>query len=130
MFRRDYVELMARKKWIAAALVLLGGFTFQAAYAAPAATIRVLRAVACCSESCRHAGTFDHAARCCQVRQDMRDLATAAKGKTRSAAPSSAISAPIPRDAAPPVMRHLGVVKREVFARPAPIFLLDRSLLL
>jgi hypothetical protein len=121
---------MARKEWIAAALILLGGFTFQAAYAAPAGTIKVLRAVACCSGSCRHARTFDQAARCCHVRQDIQDLATAAKGKKRSATPAAAISAPIPRDAAPAVMRPPGAVKREVFARPAPIFLLDRSLLL
>lgn len=125
--RRTVVSVTPRRLLRIAAL-LFATVTLEEAYAAPRQTIANLRATACCAGSCRHKVGVCNAAHCCELRQATQDPATVSKSRPLRAdilgtgivlregpaAPSSTAS----------VLKPI----REVFSRPAPIFLLDRSL--
>ena len=107
------------------AVLLLGTVGVEAAYAAPASSIATLRATACCAAHCPHARRS--AAECCQVSQVAQEPASFSKAKPSP--PLSVIATAMGREAIPiRPGRAAFVAPREVFARPAPIFLIDRSL--
>jgi len=107
------------------AVLLLGTVGVEAVYAAPASSIATLRATACCAAKCPKARRG--AAECCQVSQVAQEPASFSKAKPSP--PPSVIATATGREtiAARPG-RTVFVAPREVFARPAPIFLIDRSL--
>jgi hypothetical protein len=110
------------------AIALFATIAFQEAFAAPNVAIARLRAAACCAAGCHHAGSLDDAARCCHLRESSPDVATLSR--------ATALVPPVlvgivttrqPPGSNGPVSLAFAPA-REVFARPAPIFLLDRSL--
>ena len=122
------LERMGRKRSFGIAIVLFAAILFQGTYATAALTISTVQAAVCCAGSCRHAGSLNHAARCCHLQQAAQDPATVAKVKPLP--PQFSFALLLPRDtvrAASVPSREIRPI-REVFARPAPIFLLDRSL--
>lgn len=109
------------------AIALLGVVAFQEAYAAPNLAAQGLRAVACCARNCRQARCACGAADCCHVAQAANNSAIAAKGRF---APWLALVGAVPFEGLSSSAAPTSCVRavREIFARPVPIFLLDRSL--
>ena len=118
---------VARRRSLRMALALFAAVSFQGAYAAPKATIAALRAAVCCAGNCHHSRTLNGAAQCCQVPQ-AEDSAVVSK--VRPLVPQLSLAILVARESATAVAATAPVIgpTRDVFARPAPIFLLDRSL--
>lgn len=122
------MNVVARKRSFHIAIVLFAAIVFHEAFVVPNVALARLRAAACCAAGCRHAGNLDQAARCCHLRQGGPDAAPLPKVKTIvPPVPVGIVIARGPRTSTELVSLAFEPV-RGVFARPAPIFLLDRSL--
>jgi hypothetical protein len=111
------------------AAVVLTALLFQEAYAVPNAAIAALRANACCAGKCRRALDANKAAQCCRVNRSDQDPATLSRLKpvafpTFAVVPGWRLN--VARETAK--VRSFALPARDVFARPAPIFLVDESL--
>lgn len=117
---------VARRRSLRIAIALFAAVSFQGAYAAPKVTIAALRAAVCCAGNCHHSRTLNGAAQCCQVPQ-AEDSAVVSKMRPLVPQPLAILVA---RESATAVAATAPVIDptRAVFARPGPIFLLDRSL--
>jgi len=119
---------MARRRSFHIAIAIFAAIAFQDAFAAPNAAIARLRAAACCAAGCHHAGNLDRATRCCHLRQVAPDAATLSKAKGLvPPTPVGIVAAHGPRSSTRLISLAFDPV-RDVFARPAPIFLVDRAL--
>ena len=118
---------VARRRSLRIAIALFAAVSFQEAYAAPKVTIAALRAAVCCAGNCHHSRTLNGAAQCCQVPQ-AEDSAVVSKVRPLVPHPLAILVARESATAAAPATAPVIDPAREVFARPAPIFLLDRSL--
>ena len=118
---------VARRRSLRIAIVLFAAVSFQWAYAAPKATIAAIHAAVCCAGNCHHPRTLNGAAQCCQV---PRVEDSAAISKVRPLVPQLSLATLVARESATAAAVAAPVIHPtlEVFARPAPIFLLDRSL--
>jgi hypothetical protein len=120
---------MVTKRSLLLAIVLPALFLEQA-FALPLQTIVSLRAGVCCAVKCRHAGSLDRTARCCHSHSIAQDPVTFSKRTLRTPEAQTS-SFHHHEDVAAPRETGLSFDPiHEVFARPAPIFLLDKSLLL
>jgi hypothetical protein len=120
------VNDVARRRSLHIAIALFVAVSFQGAYAAPKVTIAALRAALCCAGNCHHSRTLNGAAQCCQVPQP-EDSAVVSKVRPLVPHPLAILAT---RESATAAAAMAPVIDptREVFTRPAPIFLLDRSL--
>ena len=118
-----------RTRTLLGAAVVLTALLFQEAYAVPNAAIAALRASSCCAGKCRRAVDANKAAQCCRVARGDQEPATLSKlgavaFPTFAVVPSWRLHAT--HEA--PKLRSFALPARDVFPRPAPIFLVDESL--
>ena len=118
---------VVRRRSLRIAIALFAAVSFQEAYAAPKAAIAALRAAICCAGNCHHSRTQNGAAQCCQV-PHVED--SAAVSKVRPLVPQLSLATLVAPESATTTAATAPAIDptREVFTRPAPIFLLDRSL--
>lgn len=117
---------MSRGSLIRTASALLLAIALHASYSVPLAAAAELGAILCCAVHCKHSPSPANTSRCCRL-----------EGNTETAAFPSASQQQLPRVTVvaaalpgPLSPRNFeGVASRpSVFERPAPVFLLTRSL--
>lgn len=120
---------MTRRRGILIAIILSVAVSVQAAYALPLSSIASLRAAVCCVQHCRHLGGNLGAAECCHVNRAAEDPASLSKSKPAGSPLAVAYAIPSWRSGVGPSQPGVaGLAARDVFSRPAPIFLIERSL--
>jgi len=126
---RIIIRPMLRRHSLRVVLLCVAIFGAQVAYVAPARAMATLRAVHCCATRCHHPRSASTAARCCNVQQDVADVAALSPVKY---AQPQVIAAPVivvPTTLQLPNASTLvSSISPHVTPRAAPIFLFTRTL--